>query len=240
MAQNQKSSGCTLSLTAPYDVDSGDGALVDGVFGVADGDYSSGDSGEFHTEGVWELTKVGSQAWTVGQSIYWDNTNKRCTSDAAAGRKIGSCTEAVGSGAGETLGNVKLNGASLPRTRSVDEGTPAPSSVATAGAGTITPTHILSGIYVRDCAGSGRTDTLPDADDLVAAVPGAKVGDMLTFLVVNGSDAAEAITLAAGSGGGFDTNQTAASRVVPQNASKLVHIRLTNVTAASEAYVVYA
>lgn len=240
MSQNRLADGCTLSLTAPYDVASGAGALVDGVFGVADGDYDSGDAGEFHTEGVFELTKVGSQAWTVGMPVYWDNTNKRCTSDAAVGRKIGFCTEAVASGAGDTLGNVKLLGGYNSRTRAVDEGTPAPSSVATAGAGTITAAHILSGIYVRDCAGSGRTDTLSTAALLVAAVPGAKVGDVLKFYVINGSDAAETLTLAAGTGGDFDTNQTAASRVVPQNASKLVHIRLTNVTASSEAYVVYA
>ena len=46
--------------------------------------------------------------------------------------------------------------------------------------------------------------------------------------------------IAAGSGGAFDANQTAASRIVGQNNSKFIHIRLTNVTASSEAYVVYA
>ncbi|HLQ94205.1 MAG TPA: hypothetical protein VK148_29645 [Xanthobacteraceae bacterium] len=37
----------------------------------------------------------------------------------------------------------------------------------------------------------------------------------------------------------FDANQTAASQVVGPNSSKLIHIRLTNVAASSEAYVVY-
>jgi hypothetical protein len=66
------------------------------------------------------------------------------------------------------------------------------------------------------------------------------VGDIVRCLIVNGADAAETITLAAGAGGAFDANQTAASQVIPQNASKFVHVRLTNVTAASEAYVAYA
>jgi hypothetical protein len=118
------------------------------------------------------------------------------------------------------------------------DGTPA--SVATAGAATITAAQIMAGIYVRDCAGAGRTDTLDTAAALVAAIPGAAVGMVVSLLVINGSDAAETLTLAAGAGGAFDANQTATSRVIPQNASKTIRVRLTNVTPASEAYVVYA
>lgn len=115
-----------------------------------------------------------------------------------------------------------------------------PASIATAGAGTYTAANLLTGIIVRDCAGAGRTDTLDTAANLVAAITGVKVGDTLRVHVINGSDAAETITLAAGTGGGFDTNQTATSRVIPQNTSKDIYIRFTNVTAASEAYVIYA
>jgi hypothetical protein len=32
--------------------------------------------------GVFDITKVGSQAWTVGAKVYWDDTNKRCTTVA--------------------------------------------------------------------------------------------------------------------------------------------------------------
>jgi hypothetical protein len=119
----------------------------------------------------------------------------------------------------------------------LDQG--APTSVATAGAATITAAMILSGIYVRDCAGAGRTDTLSTAALLVAALTDPRVGDTLRLYIINGSDAAETLTIAAGTGGAFDTNQTAASRVVPQNASRLLHIRLTNVTSGAEAYVCY-
>lgn len=118
--------------------------------------------------------------------------------------------------------------------------TGAPASIATAGNATYTAAQLLSGIIVRDPAGAGRTDTLDTAANIVAALSGAAVGDIITVHIVNGADAAETITLAAGTGGAFDTNQTAASRVIPQNASKDIRIRLTNVTGGAEAYVVYA
>jgi predicted RecA/RadA family phage recombinase len=231
--------GHILTLTAPYIVASGAGALVDGIFGVATVDLAAAASGEFMVCGVFDLAKTSAQAWTVGQQIFWDNTNKRCDSSSQVGPEIGVCTEVAANPT--STGKVRLNGIGVDRDELVDaEGSPAPTSVATAGAGTITAAMILSKIYVRDCAGAGRTDTLATAAEIVAALPNAKVGDVLQLYVINGADAAEAITLAAGTGGAFDANQTATSRVVGQNTSKLVHIRLTNVTAASEAYVVYA
>lgn len=115
----------------------------------------------------------------------------------------------------------------------------APVSYATAGAVTYTIADLLTGCIVRDCAGAGRTDVLPTAALLVAGITGAYVGQRIFCKIVNGSDAAETITLDAGSGGGYDTNQTAASRVIAQNNSKVLMIRITNVTASSEAYVTY-
>jgi hypothetical protein len=123
------------------------------------------------------------------------------------------------------------------RSPAANEGTPA--SYATAGAQTYSAADILSGIIVRDCAGAGRSDVLPTAALLVAAVTGAQVGDELQCIIVNGSDAAETLTIGAGTGGAFDANQTVASRVIPQNASKVLTIRLTNVSTGTQAYVAY-
>ena len=114
-----------------------------------------------------------------------------------------------------------------------------PGSDATAGNITLTAAQVLAGLFVRDPNGASRTDVLPTAALLVAAMTRPAVGDVIRLLVVNGADAAETITFTAGSGGSYDANQTAASRLIGQNASKLMHIRLTNVTASSEAYVVY-
>lgn len=123
--------------------------------------------------------------------------------------------------------------------RSTIRGEAAALSDATAGNITYTAAQILGGTIVRDPNGASRTDPLPTAALLVAAIPDAYVGQCIDCLIVNGADAAETITLTAGAGGAFDANQTAASRLIGQNASKLLRIRLTNVTLTTEAYVAY-
>jgi len=108
--KNYVQPGATLTLTAPYAVTSGDGLLVGSIFGVAAGDAASGATVEAALTGVFDLTKIGSQAWTVGAKIYWDDTNKRCTTVATDNTLIGVAVEAVAGGAGDTIGRVRLNG----------------------------------------------------------------------------------------------------------------------------------
>lgn len=100
--------GDVLELAAPYAVNSGAGALIGSCFGVATKTLANAEVGNFAIKGVFELAKVGSQAWTVGAKIYWDNTNKYCTTTSSGNTLIGVAVEAVGSGAGETLGKVRL------------------------------------------------------------------------------------------------------------------------------------
>lgn len=102
--------GETLTLAAPYAVSAGGGALVGSIFGVAQDTLANGVEGEFQLEGVFELTKVGSQAWTVGVKIYWDNTAKVCTTVSMSNTLIGVAVAAVAGGAGDVLGKVRLNG----------------------------------------------------------------------------------------------------------------------------------
>jgi predicted RecA/RadA family phage recombinase len=108
--KNYVQPGTTLTLTAPYAVTSGDGLLVGSIFGVAAGDAASGATVEAALTGVFDLTKIGSQAWTVGAKVYWDDTNKRCTTVATDNTLIGVAVEAVAGGAGDTIGRVRLNG----------------------------------------------------------------------------------------------------------------------------------
>jgi predicted RecA/RadA family phage recombinase len=108
--KNYVQPGNTLTLTAPYAVTSGDGLLVGSIFGVAAGDAASGATVEAALTGVFDLTKIGSQAWTVGAKVYWDDTNKRCTTVATDNTLIGVAVEAVAGGAGDTIGRVRLNG----------------------------------------------------------------------------------------------------------------------------------
>ena len=64
--------------------------------------------------GIVSAAKVGSQAWTEGAIIYWDDTNKYFTTTATSNLRAGCAVEAVGSGAGETTGVVRLNGSARP------------------------------------------------------------------------------------------------------------------------------
>lgn len=119
----------------------------------------------------------------------------------------------------------------------------APTSINTAGAVTVTAAQLLTGTIVADPNGAGRTYTLPTAALLVAAMAIAghcQVGSTLSCLIINGADAAETITIAAGTGGTFDANQQASSRVIDQNRSKTLKIRITNIGGGTEAYVAYA
>lgn len=100
---------------------------------------------------------------------------------------------------------------------------------------TYTAAQVLAGIMVRDCNGGARTDVLPTAALLLASMKNEQVGDIVRFLIINNSDAAETITISAGSGGDFD--QIAGTRIIPQNTSRMLYIRITNIS--TPAYIVY-
>lgn len=102
--------GDKVVVAAPRALTSGEGALVGSMFGVAQSAAASGADVVLVTTGVVDITKVGSQAWTVGAKIYWDNTNFRCTTTATSNTLVGVALAAVGSGADETTGRVRLNG----------------------------------------------------------------------------------------------------------------------------------
>lgn len=108
--KNYVQPGKTITFTAPYVIASGDGLLVGSIFGVATGAAGNGETVEAALVGVFDLKKAPSQAWAVGDKIYWDNTNKETTSVATGNTLIGVAIDAVGNGAGETVGRVRLNG----------------------------------------------------------------------------------------------------------------------------------
>lgn len=129
--------------------------------------------------------------------------------------------------------------ASLPLGVNWIMGSGTPFSSNPAGTLTLTAANMLTGICTINPS-TANTTTFDTAVNIVAAVnnssAGAVVGDMVDFLVINGNGT-NAITVAAGTGGTFDTNQ--ANRTVPINTSKEFLIRLTNVTPGAEAYIIY-
>ena len=109
MATNYVQEGETLTLTAPYIRTSGQGALVGAIFGVALVDVASGAQASFATEGVFDLTKTSAQAWaTVGLAIYWDDTNKECTTTSSGNTLIGANVATAANPS--STGRVRLNG----------------------------------------------------------------------------------------------------------------------------------
>lgn len=107
--QNYVQSGKVLELTAPSGgVTSGVPVLIGDllVVPVASADETEKFSGE--VVGVFECAKATGEAWTEGDTLYWDNGNSRFTSTASGNYKAGVVAEAAASAA--ALGKVRFDG----------------------------------------------------------------------------------------------------------------------------------
>jgi predicted RecA/RadA family phage recombinase len=113
MAKNFQQPGDVMSFTAPYDLASGAGFLVGLIFAVAQTQVLSGATVQGATVGIWTLVKTTGAAWTFGQALYWDNTNKKVITTATGNKFIGYAAFAAASA--DATGSVKLalSGAAL-------------------------------------------------------------------------------------------------------------------------------
>lgn len=103
--------GKNLTLTAPGGgVVSGTVYLIGSLLVVATVTASEGESFVGLVTGVISYTKPGSQAWTEGAKVYWDNSAKKFTTTSSGNTLAGVAVEAVGSGADETTGKLRLDG----------------------------------------------------------------------------------------------------------------------------------
>ena len=109
--RNFVSQGTTREFTAAADVKSGDVVVVGDAIGIATGDVDNGEQGILNLTGVYDIPKAASQAWTVGAAVYWDDGDDVATTVAVDNALLGIAVQAVGSGAEETTGRVRLNGA---------------------------------------------------------------------------------------------------------------------------------
>lgn len=99
-------------------------------------------------------------------------------------------------------------------------------TITTVGNVTLTAAEVLGGLILRDPNGGARTDTLPTAALLIAAIANAAVGQSFEFIIRNTADAAETITVASGSGGTDSGTMT-----IAQNNSKRFLVRIDSATA---------
>lgn len=117
--------------------------------------------------------------------------------------------------------------------------TPAPVALTDASV-TLTASQVLKGLLAGAPTTSDKTLTLPTAALLVAAIPGAQIGDTFNYVVVNtGVGDGIQFIVAAGSGGtnvGYMTVDNPVGTDKVGAGSALFRIRLTNVTSGAEAY----
>jgi len=99
-----------------------------------------------------------------------------------------------------------------------------PSEITTAGAATYTAAQVLSGFIYRDPSGGARSDVTPTIALLKAAMGAPKIGDWFDFVISNGADAAETITVTAGTG---CTITTGSIMTIAQNAQRTFRVVLT-------------
>jgi hypothetical protein len=106
---------------------------------------------------------------------------------------------------------------------------------ATAGAKTYTAANLVGGLILRDPNGGNRSDVTPTAAAIVAAIAGAIVGSSYEFTIRNTADAAETITVTAGTDVTLSGTMT-----IAQNNSKRFLAVCTNVTSGTEAVTIYS
>ena len=104
--------GNRVTLTAAAATTSGQPVLIGSLFGIAENAAAIGEPLVLVMNGIYDLTKTASQAWTVGQLIYWDVSPSRVTNVVATHKLVGVAVLAVSAGAGETTGRVRLTAAS--------------------------------------------------------------------------------------------------------------------------------
>lgn len=106
---NYVQDGDSLPLTPAADVASGVGYLFGAaLFGVAQGNVTSGTAGVFLTEGVVQIAKTNSLAIAVGDRVFWDATNSCVNKTVTAQQCVGVCVEAVAVTAGLLTVKIKL------------------------------------------------------------------------------------------------------------------------------------
>ena len=89
--KNYVQPGDVITVTAPAGgMTSGVGVLIgDHLFGVATGDVAAGQSGEVQTTGVVDIAKTSALAIAVGDSLFWDDSNKVVNKTATAQKAVG-------------------------------------------------------------------------------------------------------------------------------------------------------
>jgi len=97
---------------------------------------------------------------------------------------------------------------------------------ATAGARTYTAAELLGGLILRDPAGGARSDVTPTAALIIAAITQGGVGNSFEFTIQNTADAAETITVTAGT----DVTLTGTMTIAQSNSKRFLCVVTASTT----------
>jgi Uncharacterized conserved protein len=97
-----------LDYTATADISVGDVvALGTAAVGIAQTDIASGEAGALVTAGIFDIAAETGVAWAIGDTIYWDSTNKVGTTTATDHARAGIAVAAKASAT--ATGRIALN-----------------------------------------------------------------------------------------------------------------------------------
>lgn len=87
--------GDALTLDAPAAVSAGDGVLAGQLFGVCFNDAAEGEPVTVATTGVYDMSKVSTDALSVGDAVFWKAADGVVTSTASGNTRIGIAVSAA-------------------------------------------------------------------------------------------------------------------------------------------------
>jgi predicted RecA/RadA family phage recombinase len=115
MSRSFIQAGDVLTLIAPTGgVTAGTGVMIGSQFAIPQVTVAQTLPFDGYVTGVCSHAKAASQAWTAGQVVYWDDTNKIFSNAVTVGffgqGGVFIAVEAVAGGATDTVGKVRLTG----------------------------------------------------------------------------------------------------------------------------------
>jgi len=200
-------------------------------YGILQNAPESGAAAVIRLDGISKL--VVNAAVSVGDFVSPEYVS---AADAGKGQAAGGNWKAArgevvqGASAEDNLASVRLVGP-FPQGLGVLISQSSVATINTAGVATYTAAQLLGGLILRDPAGGARADVTPTAALIIAGLPQAGVGNSFEFTIRNTADAAEAITVTAGTG-----VTPSGTMTIGQNNSK----RFLCVVTAADAVTIYS
>ncbi|MCE5335248.1 MAG: hypothetical protein LLG06_11755 [Desulfobacteraceae bacterium] len=205
------------------------------ALGILQNAPAAGEAAAVRILGVSKLevnAALGIGTFVMQEYVSAADAGKGKTSSGAPAYTRGVVIEA--SGAEDDLASVLLT-STFPAINDAVSHSTTVTTDATAGARTYTAAELIGGLILRDPAGGARNDVTPTAAAIVAGIAGAVIGSSFEFTIRNTADAAETITLTAGSGVTLSGTMT----IAQLNTKRFLAV-CTAVASGSEAVTIYS